>query len=385
MGDNHRMEPSPTPPPVRHRSRPSRRILAVLAVVLVAWLCGKGLGIVGKEAEPDVGSPATSPSAAHTAKAPQVPAPGPATGAGAELTAKLTSGPAANGGSQPGPAAGTNAATHVAAAPDAAAAGTASAIPAGPLGEGAATASPTPVAPSVPAANASGPGLDHDRFTSTLSLLASQTEAGELGGALETLSHLRRMPLDGAQRTALLLPGEALERALAEACSRVVQHLGNGRVLAARAECGQLFGDGQDLALPWLATAMRAAGQPDLTLQPAARSAATPLPQPRALPRGRAVRIAYGERTGTGVVVDARAHEATVKLPNANGFAFPTVPVVAVEPVEATGDEAVEMAFAALQINDVLLARIWQWVAVAQRPTATALGERASLLANWLR
>jgi hypothetical protein len=151
----------------------------------------------------------------------------------------------------------------------------------------------------------------------------------------------------------------------------------------ARAECARLLGDGQSLAAPWLATALRAAGLPELpVLGTIPRIAEAPLPQPRVLPRGRAVRIVYGERTGVGHVVDARSGEATVKLPNQNGFQFPTVPVVAVEPIDASADEAIEMAFAALQQGDRLLARLWRLRAVTA--TTPAAAERLRTLQSVL-
>jgi hypothetical protein len=64
------------------------------------------------------------------------------------------------------------------------------------------------------------------------------------------------------------------------------------------------------------------------------------------------------------------------------GYAFPTVPTHACEPVQATADEAVEMGLAALHAGDVRLARLW--LAVAQVRGGGALPARGALLARVL-
>jgi len=58
-------------------------------------------------------------------------------------------------------------------------------------------------------------------------------------------------------------------------------------------------------------------------------------------------------------VVDSRSDEATLRVEQGAGVAFPTVPVTAVEPCEPVADEAAEMGIAALQAGDVRLARLW--------------------------
>ncbi|MGB3966915.1 MAG: hypothetical protein WBO45_09295, partial [Planctomycetota bacterium] len=108
----------------------------------------------------------------------------------------------------------------------------------------------------------------------------------------------------------------------------------------------------------------------------------TVLPIARALATGRAVRFAHDGRTGEGTVVDASSGSVTLRVPSPGGVTFPTLPRTRVEPVDASGDEAIEMAFAALQVGDVVLARLW--AAVAGSRLGAARPERAQRLLQLL-
>jgi hypothetical protein len=71
-----------------------------------------------------------------------------------------------------------------------------------------------------------------------------------------------------------------------------------------------------------------------------------------------------------------------VRVETAVGRSYPTVPVTACQPVVTTGEEAIEMGFAAVHAGDALLARLWLLRAGL---AGGELGERGELLAELLR
>jgi hypothetical protein len=241
----------------------------------------------------------------------------------------------------------------------------------------------TPPAPLTEASRpGTGPaGFDSDRFASLRSLVECNTRNGDLGAALATLHHVRSLPLDGAQRAALLPSAEALETALAQACTGIVECLAKGRALAARDAVQALFRDGRSLAEPYVDSALRAAGLPGGLLRPLAATDRV-LPVARPLARGRDVRIVEPHRTSTGAVADARSDQLTVRVQTANGWAFPTVCALACEPVQPSADEATEMGLLAVQEHDALLARLW--LAVARLRSPHGLPARGEVLAGLL-
>ena len=329
--------PSSTVSAVRAPRR-RRRLGALLVLVVLAVLIGRGLGLAGRE---DAATP------------------GGTTGTGSQEPAPAPSSPLA--------------APQTPSTPEAEPLPTAAA----PLGE-VAVVEPPPPSHAVPAAET---GFDADRFASMTSLVTASTTEGRLGAALGALQNMRRLPLDALQRASLVTVAGCLEDALAAACSRVVQSVCQGQVLAARSEVLRLVQDGEALTAPWLDSALRSAGLPAGLLAGAAANDGT-LPIPRPLARGRTVRFAQLARTGTGTVIDSRSDAVTLRLQTSIGQSFPTLPRSACEPVQATGEEAIEMGFAAMQVHDVVLARLW--LAVARLHGAPSLGERGDRLAALL-
>lgn len=320
--------PSPVEPrPARSRFR---RVRFGIAGLLLLLLVGRGLGLVGRaERGPapfDPRAAAREPAAKPDA-APAVAAV-PATGAGAVGAAPMAESARANPEALPtvgsaSPANSTSPATAVASQP--------------------ADGSPT---------------FDADRFASRLSLLQATIDDGRLGLAIATLAELRELPLDGAQQAALAMPAEQLGAAMATCCSRLVALLARGDVFAARNALDLLASDAEAPLLPSLHQALALAGVDVALLSPQRRDdGAVPIARP--LPRGRAVRVRRGADVVLARVADSRSDEATVRLEQGGRVAFPTVPVVALEPVDATADEAAEMGLAALQAGDVRLARLW--------------------------
>jgi hypothetical protein len=223
--------------------------------------------------------------------------------------------------------------------------------------------------------------IDDDRFASSLSLVVARTADGRLGSAFSALHHLRSLALDSAQLTALAEPSQQLENALAEACARVLQGLCRGAVLRTRDDVGRLLVDDARV-LPLLSDALRIAGLAVDLLRPAT-AAERPAPIPVPLSRNREVRVQWQDQLHAARIVDSRSDQVTVRVQTAKGQAFPTVPVVACEPVEPSATVAVEMGFAALQANDVMTARLW--LAVARLRSEGELAARGSMLLDWLK
>ncbi|MBM4061043.1 MAG: hypothetical protein FJ265_08085 [Planctomycetes bacterium] len=322
------------------RGRPRWRLL--LAVGLLAILLGRGLGLTGS-GEPDSGE--RDPAGA-------VPGAVPARASAAAAAAV------------PEPVAAPNSSESAAARP-------------GPI-EPASAAPLAEVAPAPPVA----PAVDADRFGSLLALLEAHTEDRRLGRALALLRELRALPLDGAQTAALALPARTLEDALARACSDVVQMLSTGRVLEAATAVRACCTDDQGLVAAALQQSLALCGlSGDLQALPGQAGAPWPLPRP--LPRQRAVRAVVDGAPLAAHVVDSRADQVTLRVLRGGVVTFPTLPVAAVEPLDASAAEAVEMAFAALHARDGRLARLWA-CAAALRGARTAVAERFAVLERLL-
>ena len=333
--------PSPVEPrPARSRFRRARLGLAGL---LILWLIGRGYGLVGR--------------------AEQGPAPFDPQAAARE--------PAAKPDPQPPVAVGVAERERDEAVVAAAA----------PMVEPAlANPSATPTVSTVPGRPSDEPpAFDADRFASRLSLLQATIDDGRLGLAIATLAELRDLPLDGAQQAALAMPAAQLGAAMATCCSRLVAQLARGDVFAARNALDLLASDAEAPLLPSLHQALALAGVDVALLSPERRGdGAVPIARP--LPRGRAVRVRRGGELLSARVADSRSDEATVRLEQGGRVAFPTVPVVSLEPVDATADEAAEMGFAALQAGDVRLARLWLACARLRGPASSPRIEQLAAL-----
>ena len=343
------MEQNNPVPVGRTRRNPARRRpwRSMVVLVVLALLIGRGLGWLGSGGEPLGVDRQTPPSA------------GPPVAAAAMTSAAAT--PAgAPGQGQPMPIVDEGAVAAPAGGPAAV-----------PLAE---TASP---------AARQEASVDPDRFGSLLSVLQARNSEQNFGLAMLVLQHLRGLPLDGPQQAALMLPAGELERGLAAACSALVQSLGAGNVLAADAAALRLLADDQGLVLPVLAESLRICGvSGELQGVPAQDQAPWPLPLP--LPRHRGVRARIAGETIVGRVVESRADTVTLRVQVGSGVTFPTVPVVACEPIDGSAPEAVEMGFAALHAGNGLLARLWLGCA-ALRGGGAPMSERQQRLARLLQ
>ena len=106
-----------------------------------------------------------------------------------------------------------------------------------------------------------------------------------------------------------------------------------------------------------------------------------PWPIATPLPRDRNVRAQLPDGRTTGRIVDSRSDQVTVRLQTEQGVTFPTLEVVACEPVDATPAEAIEMGFAALHAGDAILAHLWRRCAELRgEPPPGRAGQLAAIL-----
>lgn len=285
--------------------------------------------------------------------------------------------PPQGGGANGAPAPGAAEEVPTAAAPAAAPL----AEPARP--EAAPPAAPDPVPAAAPPAAAPvdatpDAAVDPDRFGLEVSLLRTRTEAHHLGGALQVLHELRALPLDAVQTAALQAAADDFETALAAAAADVVKALVDGRVLAAAAAVHDVLTDDPGHAESVFAQALAPGGVgPGLRSLPADDGA--PWPVPRALRKGRDVRVVLDGSTVRGQVVDGNAERVTLRVVDARGVTFPSLARIACEPIDPSGEEALEMAFAALHARDGVLARLWLCCANLRELPAAATERRAML------
>lgn len=315
--DNVGMAAEPEVAPPRARRRPRRRWRLLFAALLVLWLAGRGLGLIGDAstaAEP-VGEPAGEPKAE------------------AKVDPEATAAQPA-----PGPeAAGTTAL-----------AGRQTPAPLDPAAE------VVSAAPQPPGGAAPGPaGIDNDRFASLLSLVDLRLAQGEVGRALAVLAELTPERLSAQQRDEVRQRRQLAEQALGTSTAEVRAWLRSGDVRLATAAVRALAAGGAATAallaeLPCGAAPDRPAPDNDGSWR-----------QPEPLAKGRAVRLLVGGTRRVGTVVDSRSDRVTLRVATGQGVTFPTVELGAVEPLDPTADEAVAMAWAALHAGDPLAARLW--------------------------
>jgi len=98
---------------------------------------------------------------------------------------------------------------------------------------------------------------------------------------------------------------------------------------------------------------------PATALEQTPERGALPWPIAAPLPRDRVVRALLADGPATGRVVDGRSDQVTLRMETPHGVTFPTLAVTACEPVDPSAAEAVELALAALQAGQPLLARLW--------------------------
>ena len=83
------------------------------------------------------------------------------------------------------------------------------------------------------------------------------------------------------------------------------------------------------------------------------------IPEPVALARERSVRVEWHDEVLLGTVAEDEGDQVTVRLRRENGVIFPTLARHRVEPIAASGEEALHQGFAALRAGDRKLAWLW--------------------------
>lgn len=293
-------------PKAKGGRRRGRRAVGVGALLLVAWLAGRGFMVGG--ALPATQADATRPDVA------------------------------------PLPKSTTGAST-----------------PAAPAAESqAAAARSETAAPSPDAA-----GVEPDRFAALSAALALHAERGELAACAAAWRHLQGLPLSATQRATCEAAVQSARRVAAERLGQAGALLAAGRAAAAvRALAPLLAAPHQDVtALELLPADVAAALAPLLAAQLANDAA---LPAPRPLARGRSVAVWFAGGEARGVVVAADAESVTLQVRQADGASFPRAGYLACDPDAVTGAEAVELGLAAARAGEPTLARAWRMVAQAR-------------------
>ena len=227
-----------------------------------------------------------------------------------------------------------------------------------PAGTAPKAAAPTPAPPPV---GGQTPGIDEDRLQRALSGGRAALLDGRLGGGFLDLDELLGSELSPGQRAAVESSRQQLELALAASCGELAQQLQGGRLLRARAILGALLQRPHVAVTAALAALAQQHGWPALAADAAGDDY---VPEPVALPAGRAVRAQHRGQEVEAPVVDATPAEVTLRLHGQGGVTFPSLPVVQVEPLQPTAGEAAELGLAALRARDGLMARLWLCFAI---------------------
>lgn len=318
---------------------PRRRWRRWLVVVVLLWLIGRGLGWFGNAGDAD-------PDAANAL-------PSPAVGSPSTETSTSAAASRDDGARSAEPAVAPQAAPTV-------------------------EAKPTPVPATAPESPDREMGLDADRFASKTSAVQHALDGDDLAAAEAAVTHLVGLPLSQAQQASAAELQAAVQQRWRDEARKVVAALRRGAALEARLLLVRWWPVDGGARSAAIARALQAEG---VALEFGVSPPTTPVPIARPLARGRAVRVRSGAQWLAGTIADGSSEQVTVRIPGPRGVTFPTVPLVDCEPVEARGDEALELAFAALHRGDGLLARLW--LAVARE--GGAAGERLQRLAELLR
>ena len=370
----------------KRRSR-RRRPLVYLLSALILWLIGHGVGWFGAAPEPQVLDVGGAGAAVGVGV-------GQGLGPGRGLKAREGHGsgmPSASGGSavsvlaaagasQEQSIGGSVAEPHPAIADDSAEKSPVEGPVEGPVE--APAESPAESLGQV-AAGANPPeaeGIAADRFDSLLSLVQHHISGRALGDAAAAVQRLLAQPLSVTQQQQVVALQASLQPLQADLEARILELVRNGEVLQADQQAATLVASGV-----WSAERLLAA-VPTLAIgrdwQRAVSVATAALQKPTPLQRDREVRIRFREQLQLGVIKSTGLHQVTVRLRSKTGQSFPTVPVVACEPVASSAGEAIEMCFAAVHAGEPRLSRLWLLRAHLLAGAAT---ERAQLLAAVLR
>lgn len=285
------------------------------AVIAVCLLLGRGAGWIGTD--PGAGDRAEDRSADVT----PTPTPPPT---------QVGSGPAA--AVPPAPAASaTGPAPSAAAEPTAAA------------------------APTVPAAPVERQPVDADRVAAVRALAMAEAEAGHFAPAVATMVELARLLPGGDAAPEVAELRQQIATLQAMAIDALCRDLADGRVLAARVRLDAMLATPDPAVVDAIDAAAITRSWPRLT--PSTSPTAGPPASP--LPADRLVRVLREGQERTGRVVSALPAEATLRIVEARGVTFPTLPVTTVEPVDVTPVEALQQARAAAAAGDGRLVRLW--------------------------
>jgi hypothetical protein len=252
--------------------------------------------------------------------------------------------------------------------------------------EDAAKASPTSPTPrgtgaNQPAAtvdNTGASGIGIDGLHSQLSVVRAAAQQRDFVDGFAALAQLQGLPLAAADAQLVAEHGTLLRSALKAATAPIVAAVSAGLVPAAQRDLLALLGGNAAAMAPEVRAQL-----PPQWGDVLRNDVPAGLPAPQPLPSGRTVRARCLDEDVVGRLVEVRPQEVTLRLVQGAGVTFPSVPVTAVAPIDATPAEATEMALAAAAAGQGMLARLW--VAFALQAGVPAPGSRLAEVAAQLR
>lgn len=195
-----------------------------------------------------------------------------------------------------------------------------------------------------------------DRLFALQELIRESVATDRLGDGFRALEDLEEITRAEGPPTLRAEGRQVLGNALTATVLQLREHLNAGRVLEARRLLSALRGTHHARVLQALDTMASGEGWPALGQGP---EAALQVPEPRLLSRERHVLVDLDEQLVAGRVAECRLDKVTVRLQREDGVVFPEVARVLIQPVDATGEEAVQQGFVALRAGDRDLAWLW--------------------------
>jgi hypothetical protein len=232
--------------------------------------------------------------------------------------------------------------------------------------------------PAAAVDNAGTSGIGIDGLQSKLSVVRAAAQQRDFVDGFAALAQLQGLPLPAADAQLVAEHATLLRSALRAATTPIVAEVLAGLVPAAQRDLLALLGGNAAAMAPEVRAQL-----PPQWGDVLRSDVPAGLPVPQLLPSGRTVRARCLDEDVVGRLIEVRPQEVTLRLVQGAGVTFPSVPVTAVAPIDATPAEAAEMALAAAAAGQGMLARLW--VVFALQGGVPAPGSRLAEVAARLR
>lgn len=202
---------------------------------------------------------------------------------------------------------------------------------------------------------------DEDRLRALQELISEAVATGRLGDGFSALQDLEELKEADNWLVVRTAGSQALGDALTGMVLELRAALSRGEVLRAVNELRALRGTSHTRVLQALNTMAAAEGWPSLGEGAIGLQS---LRAPLLLDRERQVLVEWEGELVVGAVAECEVDRVTVRLRQPDGVVFPTLQRSRVEPIAATGEEALHQGLVALRAGDRDLA--WLWLCRAQ-------------------